>query len=166
MAISMIIRAGPLGNDTFAQKEAAFRAALRLPGLRRMPCRVRVKRRSKRRRFGDPSEAEMGWGKNTGNLNHCENPAADLLQEQRTLIFGTPYDCRFGQGRSVPVYRPCDCVVGFHRRPQDGRRLTAVRVRARLPERARISRPSTISTAKAQHNRTVTMAGSHRNGWM
>jgi hypothetical protein len=82
----MIIRPGPLGDDTFAQKEAAFRAALKLPGLRRMLWRVRVERRSKGGRFSDPSGAEMGWGKNAGNLNLCENPAVDWLQEQWTLI--------------------------------------------------------------------------------
>ncbi len=44
---SMIIRPGPLGDDTFAQKKAAFRAALKLPGLRCMLCGARVERRSK-----------------------------------------------------------------------------------------------------------------------
>ena len=43
----------------------------------------------------------MGWGKNAGNLNLCENPTADWLQEQRTLIFDTTYDCRFGQGNAI-----------------------------------------------------------------
>jgi hypothetical protein len=103
---SMIIRPGPLGDDTFAQKKAAFSAALKLPGLRCMLGRARVERRSKRGRFGDQSGAEMGWGKNAGNLNLCEIPTADWLQEQRTLIFDTTYDCRFGQGTSVPVQRP------------------------------------------------------------
>ena len=42
--------------------------------------------RSKGGRFSDPSGAEMGWGKNAGNLNLCENPAVDWLQEQWTLI--------------------------------------------------------------------------------
>jgi hypothetical protein len=118
-----------------------------------------------RGRFGDPSGAEVGWSKNAGNVNLCENPTADWLQKQRTLIFDTTYDCRFGQGTSMPVQRPCDCVVGFYRRPHDARRLTDG-FDARLPERARISTPSTVSTANAHQRRIVTMIGSHRSGWI
>src|ERR1700730_8730010 len=96
----------------------------------------------------------------------AQGRARQMLWRRRDPQTQTARKAERGHKAHAAVRRGRNPPLRLPRRPQDGRRLTAVGARVRLPKRARISTPNTMSTANAHHRRIVTMIGSHRNGWI